>query len=153
MSLYTTYRSWLLNFLSSLSSHTLCIFLTPSLLPFLCIHPWLPFIFPLCLLFSDTSLGDARQLQLSHVATPVARFTAAPQAMASTTMMWCASPATKATPWKDPPQPSARPAASGAGSHRRAEVRSSYRVPAEWLNDWQLGWLKVSDGCRCMLTV
>lgn len=98
----------------------------------------LPFIFrhPLYLLLLLTSL---QQLQLSHVATPVALSMAAPQVMASTTMTLCAFPATKATPWRDPPQLSARPAASGASSHRHAEVRStSYRAPVEWINDWQL---------------
>lgn len=78
---------------------------------------------------------------------------AAPQAMVSTTMTWCASPATKGIPWKDPQQHSARPTASGASSHQHAEVWSSYRDPAEWINDWQLGLLKVSEGCRCVLTV
>uniref|UniRef100_A0A3B4Z0G6 Sushi domain-containing protein n=1 Tax=Stegastes partitus TaxID=144197 RepID=A0A3B4Z0G6_9TELE len=77
---------------------------------------------------------------------------AAPQAMASTTMTWCASPATKATPWKDRPQPSARPAASGASSHRHAEVRSSYRAPAECINDCHLHQLKVSERRECTLT-
>lgn len=123
----------------SLSLHSGSLIFTtplPSNLPFVCIPSFLPFILhpPVYLL-----LSDARQRQLSHVATQVALSMVAPQAMASTTMTWCVSPATKATPWKDPRQPSARPAASGASSHQHAEVWSSYIAPGELINDWQLG--------------
>lgn len=62
--------------------------------------------------------------QLSPAATLAALFMAAPQVMASTTMMLCASPATKATPWRDPLLLNARQTASGAISLRHAEVRS-----------------------------
>ena len=116
--------------LFSPSLHTFYIF-HPSL--YLFSEPIPCFIFhnPIYIMFLDTSPGDACQLQLSHVATPVVPYMAAPQAMASTTTMWCASPATKATPLKGPPPLSARPAASGAGSHRHAEVNSSHRAPAD----------------------
>lgn len=103
--------------------HHLCI---PSFLLFVLLPP------------ISHLLSDACQLELSHVATLVALSMAAPQEMALTTMTSCVSPATKATPWKDPPQPSARPTASGAISHQHAEVWSGYQAPAEWINDWQL---------------
>lgn len=135
LSLYVTYRSWLLNFVSLPYSplFTYFLYILPLPLPLLWTHSLLPFIFhpPIYIICLDTSPGDVCQLQLSHVATPVVPYMAAPQAMASTTTMWCASPATKATLLKGPPPLSARPAASGAGSHRHAEVNSSHRAPAD----------------------
>lgn len=134
-----------LSFILSLShSHTYsthCLSLPHAHFSFLFTLSLLPVNFhpPLYFLLSD--LDDACQLQLSHVVTLVALSMAAPQAMASTITMWCASPVTKAIHWKDPPQPSARPAASGASSRQHAEVRSSNRAPTEWIYDWQLGWL------------
>lgn len=121
------------------SLHTLSLFPPHAHFSFLFILSLLPVNFhpPLYILLSD--LDDACQLQLSHAATLVALSMAAPQAMASTITMWCASPVTKAIHWKDPPQPSARPAASGASSHQHAEVRSSDRAPTERIYDWQLG--------------
>lgn len=127
-----------------LSFHTLWICMT-----LFCIIPLLSLIPHFFLYRSLSSL----QLQLSHVATLVALSMAAPQAMASTTMTWCASRATKATPWKDPPRPNARPTASGASSHQCAKVRSSGWTPAGWMNDWHLDWLAASEGWKCVLTV
>lgn len=123
-----------LSTLFSLFSHPLCICLTSSPFHFLCNPSLLPFIchFPLSRLLLPCYLGDVLQLKLSHVATLVALSMAAPQAMASTTMMWCTSPATKVTPWKDPPQLSARPTVSGATSRQLAGVRSSHRTPAAY---------------------
>lgn len=111
-------------------------FQTPSLastLPFLCNLPFLPFILG-SLVHLHTC--DACQPQLSHVATLVALSMDAPREMASTTMTWCASPATKAILWKGHQPRSARPTASGASSHRPAEVWSSHRAQTE-----RLTWL------------
>lgn len=69
--------------------------------------------------------------QPSPAATLAAPSTDAPLAMASTTMTWCASPATKATLWKGRLPPSARPPASGASSPRHAGVGSSLTAPTE----------------------
>lgn len=138
VSLYITYRSHLLNFsVSPLFSAT------PPLLSFsLHILFFTPFIWhpPLRLYFlylPFTSLDRVRRLQLSHVATPVALSTAAPRAMASTTTTWCTSSATKATRWRDPPELSVRPAASGASSHPHVEVKFRCRATAACINDWQ----------------
>lgn len=108
-------------------------FHTPSLastLPFLCNLPSLPFVLRSLV---HLHICDACRPQLSHVATLVALSMDAPREMASTTMTWCASPATKAILWKGHQLRSARPTASGASSHRPAEVWSSHRAQTERL--------------------
>lgn len=79
------------------------------------LHGSLLLVTPLC------RLSPGQRL---HAAILVVRSTAAPSEMALTTTMLCVSPATKATRWKARQQPSARPTASGASSHRHAEVWS-----------------------------
>lgn len=99
-----------------------------STLPFLCNLPSLPFILRSLV---HLHICDACQPQLSHVATLVALSMDAPREMASTTMTWCASPATKAILWKGHQPRSARPTASGASSHQPAEVWSSHTAQTE----------------------
>lgn len=81
-----------------------------------------PFILRRAVAASSSCVAPA---QPSPAATLAALSTDAPPAMASTTMTWCASPATKATLWKGRRPASARPPASGASSPRHAEVGTS----------------------------
>lgn len=140
MPLYVTYRPLLLNFLA-LSSPPSYFLFSSSLYN----HPPLLPTYPFFAAFPPPSSPQlflfARRpgrLQRSHAATRAAPSTAAPSATATTTTTSCAFPATRATLWRARRPPSARPAASGASSRRRAEVRSSDRAPAERRDDWQL---------------
>lgn len=97
---------------------------------------WICFLAPLPgPLYLATSLCRRSPGQPSRAAIPAVPSTAAPSARASTTTTWCVSPATKATLWKDHRRPSARPTASGASSHPRAEVWPNAPTRAEKLSE------------------